>query len=209
MEIRFLTAEDAKEYWNIRLEALERDPDAFGAAAEEHRTLSLDDVATRLGSDPANNFVAGAFVDGRLVGTAGFYRGKGIKERHKGHVWGVYATREVRGQGVGRRMLQTVLERARGVEGVEQIMISVATSQDAAVNLYRSLGFESFGREPRALKIGDRYIDEEHMVLWVSHSSGEIQTPRMTGENKKASSTFQSRTPRQPSPRTAKPRLRS
>jgi hypothetical protein len=31
--------------------------------------------------------------------------------------------------------------------------------------LYRSLGFESFGVEPRAMRVGDRFYDEEHMVL--------------------------------------------
>jgi hypothetical protein len=42
------------------------------------------DVAARLGSDAANNFVVGAFVDGVLVGTAGFYSSKNLNERHKG-----------------------------------------------------------------------------------------------------------------------------
>jgi hypothetical protein len=41
----------------------------------------------------------------------------------------------------------------------------VATSQPAARQLYLSLGFESFGCERHALKIGDVYVDEEHMSL--------------------------------------------
>jgi hypothetical protein len=51
---------------------------------------------------------------------------------------------------------------------------------------------------------GDRYLDEEYMVFHVKTS----YTMRSSGSKqwKKASSTFQSRTPRQPSPRTAKPR---
>jgi len=60
-----------------------------------------------------------------------------------------------------------LLERASKIEGIEQIMLSVVTTQDAAIKLYRSLGFESFGCERRALKIGDRYLDEENMVLFV------------------------------------------
>jgi hypothetical protein len=31
--------------------------------------------------------------------------------------------------------------------------------------LYRSVGFQPFVREPDALKIGDRFIDEDWMVL--------------------------------------------
>jgi ribosomal protein S18 acetylase RimI-like enzyme len=170
MEFRFLTASDAAAYWKIRLEALEREPEAFGSSPEEHRALSLDDIAMRLSSDPSNNFVAGAFVGERLVGTAGFVRNKGLKERHKGFVWGVYVSREARGRNAGREMLQMLLERAATIEGIEQIKLAVATTGEAAVSLYRSLGFNSFGCERRALKFGDGYVDEEHMVLFVDRA---------------------------------------
>ena len=36
-------------------------------------------------------------------------------------------------------MSRMLLERASYIEGIEQIMLSVATTQDAAVSLYRSL----------------------------------------------------------------------
>jgi len=166
MEIRTLTANDASAYAKIRLEALECNPEAFSASVEEHRALTEEDVAARLyPADPINNFVVGAFAGERLMGTAGFYRDKGLKGRHKGHIWGVYVTREARGSGVGRDMLGALLKRATGLQGIEQITLSVATTQDAALKLYQSLGFQSFGREPRALKIGERYIDEEYMIL--------------------------------------------
>jgi ribosomal protein S18 acetylase RimI-like enzyme len=51
------------------------------------------------------------------------------------------------------------------VEGVEQVLLSVAATQEAAIRLYRSVGFESFGREPRALRIGEQFVDEEYMIL--------------------------------------------
>lgn len=31
--------------------------------------------------------------------------------------------------------------------------------------LYRRFGFEAYGTEPNALKVGSTYIDEEHMIL--------------------------------------------
>jgi ribosomal protein S18 acetylase RimI-like enzyme len=167
MEIRLLGADDASAYWNFRLEALERELEAFSTSAAEHRAVSLQDVKSRLGPDPENFFVVGAFEADRLVGTAGFYREKGPKTRHKGRIWGVYVTSQVRGQGAGRALMRALLQRASSIEGIEQIELSVATTQAAAAGLYRSLGFESFGREPRALRIGDRYVDEEYMVLFV------------------------------------------
>lgn len=164
MEIRFLTADDAGEWWRARLEALQNDPEAFSSSAEEHQGLSLDEGRRRIGAG-GDSFVVGAFEEGRLIGTAGFHRETGLKTRHKGRIWGVYLTGSKRGQGIGRRMLQVLLERAGKTSGLEQIRLSVACPQTAASGLYRSLGFEVFGTEPRAIRVGDRFIDEDYLVL--------------------------------------------
>jgi len=165
MEIRLLAAGDAPAYSRLRLEMLERDPEAFSSSAEEHRALTMDDIKERLSTDLENKFVVGAFLDGELVGVSGFYRDSTLKQRHRGHVWGVYVTGRARGQGIARTVMTTLLDRARNIQGVEQIVLSVTTTQTAATALYRSLGFQSFGLEQRALKIGDRYVDEEYFVL--------------------------------------------
>lgn len=171
MEFRFLSAADAVPYWQLRLESLEIEPQAFGASAEEHRTLPIGEAATRISFDPSEKFVVGAFDDGGLIGTAGFFRGKGRKEKHKGHIWGVYLARPARGKGIAQEMMRILLDQAAKIDGIEQIVLSVAAGQSAATNLYRSLGFETFGLEKNALKVGDHYIDEEHMVLFLKRIS--------------------------------------
>jgi len=118
-----------------------------------------------LGADPATSFVVGALEGRKLLGTAGFYREKGLKTAHKGHIWGVYVTFSARGQGIGRDILRALLKRAASIDGLEQIQLSVGTTQTAAAKLYRSLGFEPWGCEAKALKVGGCYIDEEYMVL--------------------------------------------
>jgi len=164
MEIRLLNADDAGEWLRLRVEALKHDPEAFSASLEEYESLSLEEVKRQLWSS-TDAFVVGATEGGRLIGMAGFYREQGAKSRHKGRVWGVYVSTAARGIGVGRGMMQQLLERAAKITGVEQILLSVTSTQTAAVKLYDSLGFKPFGLEPRALKVGGRFIDEEYMGM--------------------------------------------
>ena len=165
IEIRSLGPEDAAEWLRLRLEALRGDSEAFGASLEEYQSLSLEEVRKRLGFERDDALVAGAFEDGKLVGMTGFYRDRGLKTRHKCHIWGVYVTPAKRGQGVGKKMLEMVLARARQMEGVLQVMLSVTSNQEAAIRLYRSAGFQPYGTEPCALNVGGKFIDEEYMAL--------------------------------------------
>ena len=165
MEIRFLTAADAEAFWHLRLEMLRNDPASFADSTEEHETTTVEAVRQRLSdSDPASNFVVGSFTDGRLTGSAGFFRRPNNKERHKGHVWGVYVSPEQRGKGAGKALMLEIINRARKIAGIEQITL-VASAKLPAQKLYESVGFKGYGIEPHSLKIGNDYVDDILMVL--------------------------------------------
>ncbi len=92
-------------------------------------------------------------------------RDTGLKEKHKGRIYGVYITQMERGNGVGRALISSLLDIAKEDPSLEQILLAVATCQETARALYRNIGFETYGTEPNALKVSGRYIDEDHMIF--------------------------------------------
>jgi ribosomal protein S18 acetylase RimI-like enzyme len=130
---------------------------------EEHRALTIETVEARFRD--TRNFTLGAFEEGELVGMMTFARDTGVKDGHKGHIYGVYVTASQRGKGIGGKLLDALLERAKKDASLEQILLAVATVQTAARELYRNRGFVSFGIEPYALKVDGTYVEEDHMIL--------------------------------------------
>jgi RimJ/RimL family protein N-acetyltransferase len=135
-------------------------------AYEEVRDRPLAAVAEDLRTryTGRDSVILGAFGP-ELVGLAGCFRMEGRKSAHKALIWGMYVAPEARGHGTGRALLDAAIAQARAWPGLEQVHLAVMTANAPARTLYLAAGFEVFGLERRALRVGDRYVDEEHMVL--------------------------------------------
>jgi ribosomal protein S18 acetylase RimI-like enzyme len=167
MNIRVLDEPDARLYQDLRLKALKLSPEAFGSTYEREVQFSLETFVERI--KPADGkFVLGAFDDsGSLVGIVSFVRESGLKSIHKGNVYGMYVAPEASGHGLGKKLMLELVRRARSYEGLEQINLTVMSENIIAKKLYKSLGFEIYGVERKALKVNEQYFDEDLMVLYI------------------------------------------
>jgi ribosomal protein S18 acetylase RimI-like enzyme len=151
-------AADAALYRDIRLEALKSNPEAFGSTLEIENAQPLTWFSDRLGSST----VLGVFRDAELVAVATFAIQQGQKMAHKGVIWGMYVRPGARRAGIGRRLVEAILEIAR--QRVELIQITVVRNNEPARRLYASSGFVEYGIEKNALKQEGRYYDEVLMA---------------------------------------------
>ncbi|QND53661.1 GNAT family N-acetyltransferase [Phyllobacterium sp. 628] len=159
--IRPLTSEDAKSFQHLRLHALKVAPENFGSSHEDEVDRNLDDIKKMLGARP--NTVFGAFAEDDLVGMAGFATTTKTKQKHKGVLWGVFVHSDWRGHDLGRQLTLAVIEHAR--QYVDTLHATVMAANLPARKLYLGLGFEIFGFEKDALRIGGQSFDDELLRL--------------------------------------------
>lgn len=155
-----------ERFWRLRLRALQEAPEAFSSSYEETAQTPLPDLIElqRARMSP-ENVVFLAEEDGEFVGITGLYRETRLKTKHKGQIWGVYVLPEWRGCGVAHALMQRAIDYARGWVGLELLHLSATASNTAALHLYESLGFVTWGTQPKALYVNGVYFDEHHMAL--------------------------------------------
>ncbi|WP_326380763.1 GNAT family N-acetyltransferase [Bacillus safensis] len=167
LNIRLLTPDDAEEYAALRLEALRLNPEGFAMSYEEEQINTKDKYKARFAS-AKSMWTFGAFHQGQLVGAVTLIQETLQKLKHRANLTAMYVTPSARGEGTGQSLMTKALSFVRERQDIEQIYLSVVTTNHSAKRLYRSVGFESYAVEEKALKWTDTYADEEKMVLFLS-----------------------------------------
>ena len=89
-----------------------------------------------------------AEVGGILVGIAGIGRiGHKEKVRHRA-TFGISVARDCWGLGIGRALTEACIECAK-TAGYAQLELDVVAENRNAIALYKNVGFEEYGRNPR------------------------------------------------------------
>jgi GNAT superfamily N-acetyltransferase len=144
VHVRRLLQSDKGALREVRLRSLATDRMAFGETFEEiaqkddrfwntwaHVASTSGEAATFVAVDP----------EGSLVGLVGSRRIEGV-------VWlgAMWVAPPLRGHGIGARLLDALLAWAELEHPKLAVRLSVVPSQDAAVRLYRSRGFDFTGQ---------------------------------------------------------------
>lgn len=89
-----------------------------------------------------------ALVDGVVAGSAGI-EAVGTKDKIKHRAeFGISILKKYWGLGLGRAMTRACIQCAREA-GYAQLELNVVAENERAIALYRDLGFEEFGRNPK------------------------------------------------------------
>lgn len=174
--VRRLGPADLAAYKTLRDQALRLHPDAFTADAESESRRDPESYLGRLGlCDPlGGTALFGAFVSGpaggeQLVGSVGLERETRGKLRHTATVIGLIVLPGHTGLGLGRQLVERVLDEARRAPALEMLTISVSAHSERVLRLYERAGFRRYGLLPRALRLakpgGVQYVDKVQMLL--------------------------------------------
>ena len=163
MVVRQLKRSDLEDYKKIRLNALKNDPEAFGSSYEEESIFSDEQFLRRFKRETA--YIFGAFVAGEIVGLCSLSFQPRKKMEHRADIHQMYVEPFMRNKGIGRALIEKVLEMATSREETEQIYLTVVDTNAAAKRLYETFGFKTYGVEKRAMKYNGVYYDHVLMVL--------------------------------------------
>lgn len=159
LELRRLTAADARAWRELRLEAFALHPREFRSTPGEEAAMDIAVLETIL----ARQVALGLFDGETLAGTGVLSFETRAKLAHLGEIRGVYVRAAYRGEGAAERLLKALMAEAQGK--VEAVHLTVSDGNGPALRLYTRLGFSPWAFQPRALKLEDgTWVDEIAMV---------------------------------------------
>ena len=146
IEVVTATVDDWQAARDIRLEALLRDPQAFGSTYAESVGRTDDEWRGWVSRPGVTLLLARTGQD--VVGIVGGLRGDDITgDASVAWIVSMYVTAGYRQRGVGRRLLQAILADLERDPVLTRAILNVSRSQIPAQRLYASLGFVPVGEE--------------------------------------------------------------
>ncbi len=159
MEIITLPAKEWQAYRALRLRALLEEPQAFSSLYADALATPEETWTTRLqeASEAESTWLLFARENGRLVGMIGAYMEQGASDTAT--VVSVFVPKEERGQGIGTRLMERMLDTLSTKPFLSRAKLLVNKHQTPALGLYRKFGFRQTGAQ--TVQMGDGNLVEE------------------------------------------------
>ncbi|AZA85188.1 N-acetyltransferase [Chryseobacterium lactis] len=138
IEYRKLLPEESKMYRKIRLESLEKFPEAFGANYQDALKIEKFRIEEDIENELPERFVFGAFSDGDLIGICTFVK----DENQRGNLYQMYVKKDFQGKNIGYELIRRIINEIRGHFNDLEIFLEVAPHNEKAYSLYRKTGFK-------------------------------------------------------------------
>ena len=106
-----------------------------------------------------------AEVNGKIVGWCDITPREKEKEKHVG-ILGIGVDKGYRAKGIGEALIRNALERAKQ-QDLEKVQLGVFASNTRAYEFYKKQGFREEGREQKAAKIREKYVDHVLMAKFL------------------------------------------
>ncbi len=100
-----------------------------------------------------------AFHNNKVIGFCGVSKEIYDVQTHLGNT-GIMLEKNYRGIGLGKVIMNIVMEEAKRTLKMEIIKLTVFDTNKSAIKFYKNLGFLESGRIPRAFKQGNKYHAE-------------------------------------------------
>jgi L-phenylalanine/L-methionine N-acetyltransferase len=127
-------------------------------------TLQLPDMAVASRVEHMQKIEPGscrlvAEAGGQIVGSAGLHVPGLSMRRHHVRMLGIGIAEEWQGKGLGRQLMERLLQWADNWAGILRVELVVHADNDRAMALYRSFGFVEEGRHRAYAMKNGRYVD--------------------------------------------------
>lgn len=156
--------EDAAELLEyLKIVGSETDNLSFGAEGLPFALEEEQQYLTSLqGSTTSAMFIAKK--DGKIIGTADFRGNTRDRLKHRGEM-GISLVKAEWGKGVGKKLMESVIEFAKTEAQAEIISLEVRSDNIRAIKLYEKYGFEKIGHFEGYMKVDGQLVACDFMKL--------------------------------------------
>lgn len=133
--------------------------------APEEFTLTVEQEAKwiRKHLDAPGKLMILAEAESQIVGFLNFSNFERKRLAQNGS-FGISVHKEWRNLGIGRLLIETMLDWARQNPLIEKVYLEVFASNERAIHLYQKLGFVEEGRKSRHVKFSDEHYEDEILM---------------------------------------------